>query len=140
MRKWTFDDIKEIAKLESEIFVEPWTEEELKSSFNGGNFYTQLIEFDGQIVAYVGANVTNWDSDICLIAVKKEYRRQGLAIKLLNKLIEFAKANNQEKIFLEVRASNESAINLYKKMGFTPYGIRKNYYGTEDAINMVLIL
>ena len=83
MRKWTFFDIKEIALLESEIFTEPWTEDELKSSFSSNNFYTQLIEQDGKIVAYIGASITPWDSDICLIAVRKEYRGKGYAKQLL---------------------------------------------------------
>ena len=44
---------------------------------------------------------------------------------------------NLENITLEVRESNYSAINLYKKFGFNECATRKNYYGSEDAILMI---
>ena len=71
--------------------------------------------------------------EITQLAVKKAYQGQGLA----NQLMEFL-ADRPERIFLEVRASNQVARALYEKHGFLPVGQRKNYYQNpvEDAILM----
>ena len=75
----------------------------------------------------------NIDSDYYInnIAVSPGYRRQGIAVKLLNNIIKL-KADN---IYLEVSRVNKKAIALYEKMGFKEDGIRKNYYSDNtDAI------
>lgn len=62
-----------------------------------------------------------------------EHRKKGIASKLMDKMIE-EKVNN---ITLEVRTTNEGAINLYKKYNFKVVSTRKNYYGNEDAYLMI---
>lgn len=72
--------------------------------------------------------------DIVSIAVKPEFRKKGVAQELFNYLIQL----NTEglSLFLEVRASNLPAINLYKKLNFEHISTRKNYYSNpvEDAL------
>ncbi|GBR74868.1 putative acetyltransferase [Candidatus Termititenax aidoneus] len=68
------------------------------------------------------------------VYVQPEYRRQGLAENALRELFgENPRLNNA---YLEVRVSNQAALNLYLKLGFTKTGLRKNYYSTpvEDAV------
>ena len=62
-----------------------------------------------------------------------EHRKKGIASKLMDKMLE-EKAKN---ITLEVRTTNEGAINLYKKYNFKVVSTRKNYYGNEDAYLMI---
>jgi ribosomal-protein-alanine N-acetyltransferase len=62
-----------------------------------------------------------------------EHRKKGIASKLMDKMLE-EKVNN---ITLEVRTTNEGAINLYKKYNFKIVSTRKNYYGNEDAYLMI---
>ena len=62
-----------------------------------------------------------------------EHRKKGIASKLMDKMIE-EKVNN---ITLEVRTTNEGAINLYKKYNFKVVSTRKKYYGNEDAYLMI---
>lgn len=62
-----------------------------------------------------------------------EHRKKGIASKLMDKMLE-EKVNN---ITLEVRTTNEGAINLYKKYNFKVVSTRKNYYGNEDAYLMI---
>jgi len=68
------------------------------------------------------------------IFIQPEYRRQGLAEKNLREL--FAENKHLANVYLEVRASNTAAQNLYAKLGFVKTGTRKNYYSTpaEDAV------
>ena len=62
-----------------------------------------------------------------------EHRKKGIASKLMDKMIE----ENINNITLEVRTTNEGAINLYKKYNFKVVSTRKNYYGNEDAYLMI---
>lgn len=73
--------------------------------------------------------------EIEYIIVKEEYRRLGIATKLLNYIEE--KYKNIDNITLEVRESNIEAINFYKKNGFKEAAIRKNYYKNENGILMI---
>ena len=74
------------------------------------------------------------------IFIRPEYRRQGLAEKTLGEL--FAQNKHLTAVYLEVRASNTAAQNLYNKLGFEKIGIRKNYYNNhvEDAVSLKKIL
>jgi len=75
--------------------------------------------------------------EIDYIVVKKEYRRQKIGEKLLNKLLEDSNKDLIESIFLEVNVKNECAINFYKKYNFNLASLRKNYYNRkEDALIM----
>ena len=65
--------------------------------------------------------------------VKQNFRRKGIASKLIKKMFEEKVSN----ITLEVSVSNEGALNLYKKYGFKVASIRNNYYGKEDAYLMI---
>lgn len=62
-----------------------------------------------------------------------EHRKKGIASKLMDKMLE----ENINNITLEVRTTNEGAINLYKKYNFKVVSTRKNYYGNEDAYLMI---
>jgi ribosomal-protein-alanine N-acetyltransferase len=66
------------------------------------------------------------------VYVQPEYRRQGLAEKALRELFRENRLNNA---YLEVRVSNQAALNLYKKLDFRQTGLRKGYYNDppEDA-------
>jgi len=70
------------------------------------------------------------------IVVAQLARRQGLATKLLNRLITRARDTNSESIFLEVRESNLAARTLYERAGFQQTGRRRAYYANpvEDAV------
>ena len=94
------------------------------------NIYEDYFEniFAGYLITY-----DNIDSlDIFEIAVDKNFRKKGIASKLLNRI------NDERKILLEVSEKNEVAINLYKKNGFKMISRRKNYYlDGSDAIVMI---
>ena len=70
------------------------------------------------------------------LAVHPEYRKQGIGTELICQLVEKLKKNGSHSLMLEVRASNESAISVYHKLGFVEVGRRKNYYRNpkEDAL------
>lgn len=76
------------------------------------------------------------------MSVAKPYRNQGVGSLLLESLFDWAKATNQiEKINLQVHANNESAIQVYKKMGFLIEGVRKKElkYSDSEYIDSILM-
>lgn len=76
------------------------------------------------------------------IAVNFANRRSGIGDKLFRELLKYCISNNLDRILLEVRASNEAAVNFYRKTGFEVIGIRKNFYEfpTENALTMIRYL
>ena len=90
----------------------------------------------GQVMGYAGLLVMADEGYITNVAVFPEFRRQGVAAKLIAVFENFARGNKLAFLTLEVRPSNAAAIALYKGFGFEEVGRRKNYYDLpkEDAL------
>lgn len=104
-----------------------------KEDFANNNFLNALVYDD-----YKGIVVYDYMYDrieIEYIVVLEEYRKLGIATKLLNCILE--KYDNINNITLEVRESNIIAIKFYEKNGFVKASRRKNYYKNEDGILMI---
>lgn len=100
-----------------------------------------VARIEDKIVGYAGLWNICGGAEIIDVAVHKEFRRQGIAKKLLLEMIKQCKSQGVFEINLEVRKSNTPAIELYKKLGFVENGLRKRYYeNTEDAILMQKVL
>ncbi len=127
-----------VLEIEKECFSSPWSRESLEAEL--GNEYARFFVAvcDGTVIGYIGAFNVFGEVSLGNLAVKKEYRKAGVASALLNELEKTAKNENAEFITLEVRQSNTAAIRLYKKLGFSQSGLRKGFYQnpTEDAILM----
>ena len=96
-----------------------------------------------QIDAYAGLFAPHRapSADVQTIAVADHARRGGLGRVLMTQLIAEARSRGAEEVFLEVRADNESAQNLYRSLGFEQFAVRNGYYkGGVDAIVMRLAL
>jgi ribosomal-protein-alanine N-acetyltransferase len=93
---------------------------------------------NGVVLGYAGLSVVAGEGYINNLAVRQEYRKQGVASALLDVFLRFAQAQNLEFLTLEVRLSNQAAKGLYMKHGFAQVGRRKDYYDDprEDAILM----
>jgi len=139
IRKMKVEDFEVVSKLEKEIFGCPWSKRQIFGILTADKFAFPLIaEIYGEIVGYAFAWIIYDEVHIGNFAVKKEYRRMRIGTKLINYLISEASKKGGKFFYLEVRRSNEPAINLYEKFGFIPLSIRKKYYADnkEDAIVM----
>jgi [ribosomal protein S18]-alanine N-acetyltransferase len=77
------------------------------------------------------------DAEILNIDTLPSHRRQGFAQSLLAEAFEWARQNQRQAVWLEVRAGNDAAVNLYRKTGFVQISTRKRYYSDfEDALVM----
>ena len=137
-----FDDIDAIVRIEGECFMnEAWTREMIESDFFKRSIYIVTRNELGVPIAYLSMLDLEIEGEILRVAVKKQYRRKGVAKRMIRFLIEHLKANGYQQLYLEVKSTNEEAIKLYEHLGFMKFNERKHYYGSgEDALNYILLL
>ncbi len=150
---WTFDSITEadidpILALERALFQHPWTQGALMEELACKDAFNYILKFtdsDGveRIGGYVCLRLLADELHILKLAVAHDWRRRGIASWLLERSFPPAVEKGADAAFLEVRASNDSAIRLYNKLGFNVIGKRVNYYpcpgdsgAREDALMM----
>lgn len=140
-------DIDPILDIERHSFRQPWN----RISFLGeldckqaSGYIVKISEDQGkeQVIAYLFLRLLAEELHILRIAVRPKWRCQGVASWLLDKCFELGFEKGAKLVFLEVRSSNESAIALYRKQGFTVVGRRPNYYSDsrEDALVLIKYL
>lgn len=134
--KMTRDHVKAVAELEKICFRDPWSENSVASELDNSLALWLVAEVDGEVAGYIGSQTVMGETDMMNVAVHPEYRRQGVAERLVISLIEHLRLRSSHCLTLEVRASNEPAKNLYAKLGFVEIGCRNNYYRNpkEDAL------
>lgn len=132
------DHLEELEKLERICFSRPWSRKMLAEELENqcAAFLVAQDSVTGQVVGYAGLLVMADEGYITNVAVFPEYRRQGVAAKIIAVFENFARGNHLAFLTLEVRPSNTAAIALYKGFGFEEVGRRKNYYDLpkEDAL------
>lgn len=135
--KMTKEHAKELSKLDKICFNVPWSEQSFLEEAENKLAKYFVAEVDGKIIGYCGVWCVMDEGQITNIAVLPEYRRCGVASKLLERLI--CECEGLFQIVLEVRESNQSAIALYEKYDFKQVGMRKKFYHspTENAIIMI---
>ena len=133
------DHLDEVAELERICFSTPWSRNMLAEELdNALSAFLVALDGDGKVVGYAGLQVILDEGYITNVAVRPEWRRRGVAGKLLQVFLDFAQAHKLAFLTLEVRASNYGAIALYGSRGFRSVGRRRNYYEhpREDAVIM----
>ena len=133
--KMSAEHIPEIARLETECFSQPWSENALSEELKNENSHF-LAAVSDKVLGYIGVQEICGEAYITNIAVFGEYRNEGIGRTLLKDACDGAKLRGCEFITLEVRESNSAAIALYESEGFEKAGVRKNFYSspTENGI------
>ena len=132
------DDSTAIAKAEEMIFPDPWTKKDITSCLSTEGAMCYTAEEGGEPVAYVLGRVIPPEGEIYRVAVLPEYRKRGIAYRLLDYAVKTERGRGLEILFLEVRSRNTPALSLYRAYGFREMGVRKRYYKNpeDDAIIM----
>ena len=91
-----------------------------------------------QVLGFLELSVVAPEMELFDIAITTQHQGKGYAKVLMKFMIDYAKQNDCDTIFLEVNKINVKAIGLYEKFGFEKYAERKNYYGDNDAVLMKL--
>jgi len=139
IRKMTKWDLEEVMDIEHRCFSIPWSKEAFLLEVEQNRFARYMVaELEGKVVGYGGMWMILDEAHITNIAIHPDYRGRGYGNKIVGALVESANKEGISRMTLEVRRSNKAALNLYKKYGFAPQGIRPRYYqdNNEDAIIM----
>ncbi|WP_454693733.1 tRNA (adenosine(37)-N6)-threonylcarbamoyltransferase complex dimerization subunit type 1 TsaB [Achromobacter aegrifaciens] len=133
-------DLDEVVAVEAHVQAFPWTRGNFADALAAG-YGAWVLRREGRLA---GVCVLMFAPDVAhllVIAVAKPLHRQGLGGVLLDWCEQQARERGVEGVLLEVRPSNESAINFYKRHGYLQIGVRRGYYpaekgGREDALVM----
>jgi len=133
------NDLEEAYKIELDVNPSPWKYETFLSSFEVGH-KGLICKKDNLMIGFIIFSPISPEAHVLSISVRNEMQSKGIGTLLLKSMLDQCKVMNYKKIFLEVRVSNEKAINFYEKFGFSKDAIRNNYYidNSEDALLMSL--
>lgn len=133
-------DIDDILRIESLTFTRPWTREMYLSELEHRDVSFFYIARDavGEAIGFCSWWLVIDEVHINNFAVIPERRRIGVASALLDRVLADGAARGATRATLEVRRSNEPALRLYEKFGFSVTAIRRNYYTHPDEDALVL--
>ena len=141
IREMRPQDLYQVLYIEKRSFPTPWTRMMFLYELHSPISFAYVATEEKEIWGYIVYRLVAQEVHIMNLAVHPERRRCGIGTSLLQFCFEQSLRRGAVLFLLEVRESNEAAINLYRKMGFTPSAIRRNYYRDrgEDAIVMKLL-
>lgn len=134
------EDAEKVSGLEQQIFSQPWSAQGFRDALSSDKVIFLVAEQENKPVGYCGMYCAADEGEITNVAVTKEARNRGIGGRLLRQLLAEAREAGIRNVILEVRVSNDSAIHLYKNLGFAISGIRKDFYEMprEDGYVMAL--
>lgn len=141
IRKMTMDDIEQVLVIDRMSFSLPWPERSFRFELTDNPASRCWVaEMDGKLIGMVVAWLIVDEVHVATIATHPEFRRQGIARRLLSHALRELRNEGAQSSFLEVRASNFAAQEMYRKFGYERSGLRPRYYrdNDEDALLMTL--
>ena len=145
-------DVPEIARIEALQHHAPWSAQSFTDALRCGWHCRVLTSPADEILGYCICMTAGDDEELLTITVRPDQTGHGYGKLLMQAAVSGARMRQTQQLFLEVRESNQIAINLYAQMGFKITGMRKNYYpipadpaqerpaGREHALLMTLVL
>ncbi len=136
-------NLAEVFKIENKASKHPWSKKAHQDSVQQ-NYPSLFLTSQGKMVGFIVFNFLADECHLLNIAIDPELQGNGHGQQLIKAMIDEAELAQMKMVILEVRKSNLSALNLYRKLNFEQIGLRKNYYRSsseqdstrEDAIVM----
>ncbi len=149
--RMTEHDLLEVVEIEEESGLSRWGWAAYYAELQGSNRDLMLVarapkskapRASHTLAAYIVARIGANELHINNVAVRDRYRRQGVGLTLLRRILKEGERRGVEAAFLELRAGNTAALSLYEQCGFSLTSRRKNYYSEpiEDALVMTIQL
>ncbi len=141
IRKMTLEDIPAVIDLDHRSFSLPWPERSFRFEVTENPASRCWVaELDGKVVGMIVVWLIVDEAHVATIATHPDFRRQGIAKRLLSHALLHLIEEGARSSFLEVRESNLAAQDMYRKFGYEESGRRRRYYSDndEDAILMTL--
>ncbi|OEG70142.1 hypothetical protein ATZ36_05905 [Candidatus Endomicrobiellum trichonymphae] len=131
--------LDDIAEIERQSFVNPWTKEMLLDSAKNAAVKFKVLIENKTVAGYYIISTSADETEVLDIAIDPKFRKRSFGQAMLADIKKESNNKKSRVIFLEVRQNNNAAINLYKSFGFKEIGVRKKYYKNEDALVLKLI-
>jgi ribosomal-protein-alanine N-acetyltransferase len=131
--------VRSVLRIEQQVYPRPWSSSLFLSELALRSTRAYYVARVGrELVGYAGLMMTLDEAHVTTIAVEPRRHRSKIGTRLLLVLAREAIARGATLLTLEVRMSNVAAQDLYRRFGFGPVGVRKNYYQevNEDALVM----
>lgn len=141
IRRMTLDDLAQVVAIDKASFSLPWPERSFRFEITDNPASRAWVaEENGKVVGAIVAWLLVDEAHIATIATHPDFRRRGIASKLLVHTLQSMMNEGALTSVLEVRESNSAAQEMYRKFGFEESGRRPRYYrdNNEDAILMTL--
>ncbi|MDP2761003.1 MAG: ribosomal protein S18-alanine N-acetyltransferase [Sideroxyarcus sp.] len=136
-------DLDAVLAIEREVHAHPWTRGNFSDALRSA-YQCKVGESEQGMLGYALMMLAVDEAELLDIAIAAAFQRRGWGRKLLGEMLALARRHQMRRVVLEVRASNAAAIGLYRQLGFTAIGLRRDYYptrhGREDAMLMGCIL
>ena len=143
VRAMRSEDLDTVSAIEIASYEFPWSLGVFNDCLRAGH-PCWVLSVDGDVAGYGILSMGAGEAHVLNLCIAAAWRGQGLGRHLLRRLLDIARWNGAERVFLEVRPSNPLAKTLYESVGFAEIGRRPRYYpardGREDAIVMALEL
>jgi [ribosomal protein S18]-alanine N-acetyltransferase len=143
----TADWLDRVLSIENAVYPHPWRRANFEDSIKTGYQMQVLTSANAEILGYFIAMKGFEEVHLLNIIVAEPHQRQGWAKLMLEALAVWSRGQGAAWLWLEVRGSNERALQVYKAQGFKLVSVRQDYYpkgpksnGREDAIVMSLKL
>ena len=143
LRPMQLDDLAQIAEIETAAYEFPWTRGIFRDCFSAG-YNAWVLARGARIIGYGILSVGMQEAHLLNLCIAPSEQGQGHGQRLLRRMLDLARWHEAQRVFLEVRPSNQRAVALYEHIGFNEIGRRPGYYpahrGREDAMVMALDL
>ena len=130
-------DLDAVVAVENEIQPFPWSRGNFSDSLKSG-YSVWVCRLGGDLIGFSVMMSVIDEAHLLNIGVSPRYQGQGYGARLLRHTMAVAKTHGANTLFLEVRPSNERAVELYRHFGFRQIGLRRGYYpaavGREDGL------
>lgn len=138
IREMRADDVETVSKIESEVFSMPWSAKDFLEMVEADYAYYYVAEMDGEIAGCCGIRNIAGEGEITNVVVAAHHRKKGIALKMMEYMLERAAGAGIGDCTLEVRVSNQPAIRLYERLGFKGEGIRPGFYDKPDEDALIM--
>ncbi|HEX7644968.1 MAG TPA: ribosomal protein S18-alanine N-acetyltransferase [Burkholderiaceae bacterium] len=145
LSRMQIDDLNEVMAIENDVYPHPWTRGNFLDSLQSGYEVWTVRDPAGALGGYLLLMMSVDEAHLLNIAVRRDLQGSGVGRLLLDLAVKLSRDKGMQSILLEVRPSNDRAVEVYERYGFAGIGVRRGYYpaaagSREDAIVMRLML
>lgn len=145
LSRMQIDDLTEVMAIENDVYPHPWTRGNFLDSLQSDYEIWTVRDPSGSLAGYLLLMISVDEAHLLNIAVRRDLHGAGVGRLLLDLAVKLSRDKGMQSILLEVRPSNDRAVEVYERYGFAGIGVRRGYYpaaqgSREDAIVMRLML